>query len=141
MGATDFSNTLVAKTAKIAFASARQDSTEYEAEGYSGTILEKDGYTVFNVPARVSITTLWTWLEAADWALSGDDAEAKKDFAKTVPSQHRAFALKVAAVYGDKFGPAVCLRWTKSATAAYKSENGLKGTQGDVYTFCGTASC
>ena len=139
MGATNFENTLHGKTAVAAFDALRSeiDSTD----GYSGTIAEKDGFIEFTLPARVSADWAITWLDAADYFLNSVDKQAKAEFEKCCPEQHRAWALRVVKTYADKWAPAVCLRWSKSASATWKKENGYKGCQGDVFTFCGLASC
>lgn len=44
-------------------------------------------------------------------------------------------------VYGDKWGPAVCLEVTGQRATKIKEQHGRKGTRDKVYLFFGIASC
>ena len=104
MGATNFETVSLGKDAGDAFRSAVADARhEYGHGGYTGTIAEKDGFTVFGLPAGVTARELMGWVEKACYSIMPEG----------LPAEHRALVMEMAGVYNDKWGPAVCLELSR----------------------------
>lgn len=95
MGGCDFQTSRYGKTAKEAFASAVADA-RYESGhgGYTGTIAEKPGFVLIDLPAGAAPRDAIGWI--------ADPAGA--------PEERRAWATRWARQYEDKWGDACCVR-------------------------------
>lgn len=119
MGAQEFSVTSKGKTAEQAFAVAVADARYDRGHGgYTGTIAEKNGYKVFRVPVGVELGDFVDWFSNS-W---GDNVSK-------IPVEHRGHVARVAELYDDKWGPAVCIKVDEPPDK-----------DGDTYLFCGWAS-
>ena len=92
MGATDFYVQQTGRNAREAFADAKR-SAQWESGhgGYSGTIAEKPGFTIVEIPAEMSVQAFTTLVQ--------ED-----------PIEHEdALIRKAVEIYNDKWGPACCI--------------------------------
>lgn len=143
---------------------------EYGHGGYTGTIAEKPSYVLVKLPPRVSSKKFISWIDAmlyqdmhwekeelkrleatraprgqgeawrkrkADLRRIIRDAEKQ---AKSVPEQHRPLVRQAAAIYDDKWGPALAWELPPAEARAAKTQFGLKGTRKRVFCFSGYAS-
>ena len=100
MGAEQFENIAPGNTAQEAFNAAYEDAAyDYGHAGYTGTIAEKSGFTLFHLAEGSDPRTVMD-------ALSGwyDDDE-KKEIVKAALGNR---AEEAAFLYDDKWGNAVC---------------------------------
>jgi len=97
MGACNFYVRATGSNAEAAFMAAQAEARyEYGHGGYTGTIAEKDGYTIFPVPKG------FTAVEVSDALLRGDDA-------KRAEMGGSRWAETIISCWDDKWGPAVAL--------------------------------
>lgn len=126
MGGTTFFDKGKGKSAQVVFdriVSATR--SEYGTRSYSGTIKEKDGFVLVELPAGLDVNAAIEMCEAA----SCDSGEVKPP--KGVDANALARFLRTAApIYDDKWGPALCLPVGPAAS---------DGTR--EFVFCGWASC
>jgi hypothetical protein len=81
MGACDFSQVGVGKTAQEAFSRAHELAQwEHGHGGYSGTLAEKGSFVLFKIPPRLSFDKLERWV--SEYTYNGDDGEYLKDSLK-----------------------------------------------------------
>jgi hypothetical protein len=105
MGATTFYNKIYVKektreNAKKAFIELRDVALHYHGHGgYSGSIAEKDGFTMSRKPKDIPVGT---WVEMVH------------DFDEEDTSQEHYYDLKSDyKIYDDKWGPALCIETNK----------------------------
>jgi len=93
MGATTFRNSTNAKTAELAFQRLQDNAFyEYGHNGYTGTIAEKPGFTLFTPPEDMSPKEfIWTIIN-----------EGEKSDIKEVKEAYE--------LYDDKWANAVCVQ-------------------------------
>ena len=95
MGATTFYNVVKADDAESAFAQARQQACyDYGHSGYTGTIAEKPGYQVFQLPKGFT---------PEEWFYKLSDLRDEEG----VPREWR----DAVDTYNDKWGLAVCVKY------------------------------
>ena len=80
MGATDFTTIAVGKTAQKAFQEA-QEAARYNHghAGYTGTIAEKSGYYLFELPPRLDPNKVLRWVPEWDYIGETDDRYLKEE--------------------------------------------------------------
>lgn len=92
MGATNFRNTVKGQTAEQAFADAVREARHYYGHGgYTGSIAEKRGFTVLNVPEAVPVQE---WCRSIEWG-------------EPIPGHEAAYE-RARRIWDDKYGPALC---------------------------------
>jgi len=154
MGATTFHTTALGKDADEAFRRATDEALyDYGHAGYTGTIAEKDGYHLFELPKGVTAQRVLDKIDDAHWAMiveqnptvySGrhDRPNARQRAALAYLRKHfGSDAARIMDTYDDKWGPALCLQVTGAAAATVKERARRKGTHDKVFIFCGYASC
>lgn len=83
MGAVDFTEVATGKTVAEAFNAAREAATwEYGHGGYTGSIAEKDGVVMFELPARLSPDKLLNWVSQFEFLNEGEYLRDDLRFAK-----------------------------------------------------------
>jgi hypothetical protein len=165
MGADNFTATALGKTAGDAFRSAVEHAQWEDGHGgYTGTIAEKHSYVPFNLPARMSAAKFEQTIsealrlsevsylrEEVRYARTATERKrAERDVAKAerklaafrtkLGPQVAALIDRAAAVYDDKWGPAVCVEVTGKQAREYKARVGRAGTRDKVFVFMGMAS-
>jgi hypothetical protein len=171
MGATTFRTTSLGRDVGDAYRQA-VDHARWESGhgGYTGTIAEKSGYVLYEIPqgVRCSASRFADLVnEAAYLAETNDltedleyyrsrltkteirkrEAEIRKEeklrnrfFASLNPALARVVK-EAAPVYDDKWGPAVAIEVKGKDAVEVKKYAGRKGTHDRVFLFCGYASC
>jgi hypothetical protein len=135
MGAYDFKNTVIAKTAKAGFAEAADRARyEYGHGGYTGSIAEKSGFVIFT-PAKGKRWTV-ELIKSLIWEAEESNAASKR----LTDLFGASAARQLVATYNDKWGPAICIELPYSQTKALKARRGVSGTQGKAFCFFGIAS-
>lgn len=170
MGATDFSTYGLGKTAREAFNHAQDEARYYHGHGgYSGTIAEKPGYVLFQLPQGVRCTPN-KFIELVSSALyEGDNdlaylkedlrhcktAAQRRKLEAQIRKQEKAAASfwkkinpklapvikKAAPIYESKWEACVALEIKGKEAVEFKSRLGRKGTHDKVFLFAGYASC
>lgn len=170
MGATTFSTFALGKNAREAFRQAQEHARyEYGHGGYTGTIAEKPGFVLFEIPkgTRCSATRFLDLVAQADEYIDGEygyqqrdldnarNATEKRKIQAQINKDKRrreawwrklnpdlAAAVRNAArVYSDKWENCVAVRAGGSEAVRIKNQLGRKGTRDRVYFFGGWASC
>jgi hypothetical protein len=170
MGADNFMVTITAKTAEDGFlAAVDQAQWEYGHGGYTGTIAEKHGFTKISMPARMTVRKFEeVIMEYTDASWAVEDARSQFQFmagqqrqGNPIPKAAMAKCLRemqkaekkrdaleakyrgiarVAELYNDKWGAALCVELSGTAAKVSKEIAGRKGTRDKVFTFFGLAS-
>ncbi|KKN43911.1 hypothetical protein LCGC14_0698600 [marine sediment metagenome] len=101
MGAEQFESQCIAETAEDAFnRCVSQALYDYGHAGYTGTIAEKSDYTEVRVPEGLDLDTFLKWSAELEWG----------DVKDKIPPHHMAAVERAAAIYDDKWGPALCVQ-------------------------------
>lgn len=131
MGGCTFAQTAHGRNVQEAYNNAVRDAQyEHGHGGYTGSIAEKDGFTVFQMPARVTINEFLRAMNDID-----DERELTGKMKKIEALVRRAYE-----TYDDKWGPAVALVANASEMRSLKESHRLKRTRKVVVYFCGWAS-
>lgn len=147
MGSCDFVVLSHGKTASQAFDRVADEARyEYGHEGYTGTIAEKSGFVVFDLPSRVmasKVLAALQWAGDADMEPVGSDAaivkRARRDRAWLVSKFGEVTTAEMIRRYNDKWGPAVGFQVTGKQAERYRLYNTMKRGE-RVWLFCGWAS-
>ncbi len=134
MGAEVFWCENSGKNAEEAFDKAVEDACYYHGHGgYTGTIAEKGGFRVFEAPKGMSAEKFMQLIENA----SCDQFEG-------VSPEHKQLVINAAAIFDDKWGPAVCVplagKELAEAKKKYCEANHIKRTSRKFFLFGGWAS-
>ena len=168
MGATTFSHIAYGKTAREAFAQAQdQAGWEHGHGGYSGTIVEKPGFVLFEIPKGVRCSA-YRFMELVDEAEEMSESgyledslqyarsatEKRKLEAQIRKEERRSAAWwkklnpslaevvrRAAPVYHDKWEACVAVEMAGQEAVKIKERHGRKGTHDKVFLFAGWASC
>jgi hypothetical protein len=155
MGATTFLTYSHGRDVGEAFRRAAEEAGwQYGHGGYTGTIAEKSGWVLFELPPRWTVEKMIDLAQrltdasrehedAADGVLGGWVNEvalrkAERDLAR-VRRAAGPHLERFAAVYNDKWGPAAAVEVRGKAASAYRARRGIK--RGRVFAFAGWASC
>jgi len=129
MGADNFETFSAGKDAQEAFRTAVDDAAyEYGHGGYTGTIAEKRNFEVFTIPEGVTIRQLIRWLEMSYNGVSDE-----------VPTEHHKLVMRVAPVYNNKWGPAVCFEVLGDLAEEFRVRRNLDA-ETRIFLFTGYAS-
>ena len=168
MGATTFSQIGLGKTPREAFNQAQdQAGWEHGHGGYSGTIVEKPGFVLFQIPKGTRCSA-YKFIGLVGDAEEMSESEYLKDslqYARSATEKRKleaqirkeerrsaawwkklnpALAAEVkraAPVYHDKWEACVAVEVTGTEATKIKVRNGRKGTHDKVFLFAGWASC
>lgn len=151
-------------------AAVKDAQWEYGHGGYTGTIAEKATYSLVPLPPRVTSDKFVRWIELmlyddrpylkqtlaqleskrAPRGMGDEWRKRKADLRKSlkriekerasVPAQYQALVERAAAIYDDKWGPALAFELKGTEAKKAKEWAGLKGTRKRVFYFCGYAS-
>ena len=125
MGATDFYVLSAEKTANLAFSGAHKQALEYYGNrGYTGSLAEKHSFISVTLPARVKLDDFIGWVSGYSDA----------------PAKHEALVARATKIWGDKWGPALCIELVGKELVDAKARMGLKGTRKKVFCICGIAA-
>ena len=151
MGAVAFETMWHGKTPEAAFSGAVQFALwESGHGGYTGTIAEKPGFVVFDLPPRVMADKVLAMVLAAalpeavaemvtvGWSRE-DIRRAQRAWGWLVERFSVREARALIEVHHDKWGPAVALPVSGKALAAYKLRQPLRRGE-RVWLFAGYAS-
>ena len=147
MGACNFDTVGYGKTAQEAFSGAVAEA-EYEHGhgGYTGTIADKGGFTLFAIPTRAQpsvIDALGQYWVEYDWGELGSVRQTpkvkKEHWPKGFGKKYRELVRRLYQVYDDKWGAAVCIELRGKAAERYKRFRRPRRGQ-KVFYFCGMAS-
>lgn len=95
MGAYEFRSFDANEDAAQAFSQAREEAAyQHGHGGYTGTIAEKPGYRIFEVPAGVTVEAVIDAFEAFDW-----DSPRPEWMPESIADQ-----------YGDKWGDCIAIK-------------------------------
>lgn len=140
MGAEQFTAMVVAKDAFEAFDKARKEATYlYGHAGYTGTIAEKDG---FKLAGQVDT---WHWDKLHEYFTREvhrleDQTRNRPLPGKTAPDKLLPTIRKLAELYDDKWGPAICFQITGTMALEAKRQAGRIESHDKVFIFVGWAS-
>lgn len=148
-----------------------QAAWEYGHGGYTGTLAEKSEYVLLELPPRVNLDRFLNWVQAAEYgepewererlayleqnrAPRGQGQNWRKEKARLkesirhserelakIPAQHLSLVQRAAAIWRDKWGPALAIELRGEAAVKAKKRAGLGGTRQKVFVFAGLASC
>ena len=134
MGAVQFETTVFASTPEKAFASAVEAAHYMHGHGgYTGTIAEKDGFRVFDLPARLDADKFVSWVQGT----CGDDKDMRR---LKIPTKYRPLVKRVALAVDDKWGPAGAVKLNPKHQSTLRKRHGRTGRKGAYWTFFGWAS-
>jgi len=134
MGATDFYSEAHGGNVKEAFYRAvDQAAYDYGHSGYTGTIAEKNEYTVFDLPEGLRVEDLEGF-----FSLPGASKFADETLKAVKLMDERTLSV-MGSVYEDKWGPCVAIRVTGDDEKAYRERCKVKGDV-EVWAFMGVAS-
>lgn len=127
MGAEQFEVVFIGKDAESAFREAVDAATwTYGHGGYTGTIAEKDSFVLVTNP-----------LPPEEWHHAIEFIEhASYNSMDDIPPEYQEWAKKAAAIFADKWGPALGMEITGEAAKKFK----LPRSRQKVFVFCGWAS-
>jgi hypothetical protein len=134
MGADQFEVTIFMDNPQEAFDIAKDQAYyDHGHSGYTGTIAEKDGFVVIDLPEGMTVETalkLMDEYQSRDYEKRchspGQVWEIRKDHIP-LPEEHLPLLKRMSDIYDDKWGPALCLKT--------KDKDGNIG-----WIFCGMAS-
>lgn len=159
MGGIAFETLSFGKTADAAFRDAVDEARYLHGHsGETGTLAEKPGYELVELPPRVTAERAIAMIVAASMdgppilppngipvtrcgagrLLDGDVAEAR--YHRAVPPRHRGWAEKYAQRYGDKWGPALCIPVRGRRATTLRAQHGHAGKRINPYIFFGIAN-
>jgi hypothetical protein len=141
MGAANFRTINTGATAADAFDQAVAEAqNEYGCEGYTGTIAEKDGFLLVELPLNIEAELVVGALDLAQFGDSyylSDREEAMKSIAFL--AENFVNADNILALYLNKWGPALCFKLRPPEIVQWGKYNTLPEHQ-DVFLFAGYAS-
>lgn len=170
MGATDFSSYGLGKTAREAFSHAQDEARYYHGHGgYSGTIAEKPGYVLVEIPSgvRCSADKFVNLVAQASYEGDADFTYLREDikYCKTAAERRKIEAQirkreksaasfwrkinpklvpvvkRAAPIYESKWDECIAIEIKGKEAVEIKSRHGRKGTHDRVFLFAGYASC
>ncbi len=141
MGAADFMTVGVAPTAGEAFSQARDEAAhEYGHGGYTGTIAEKQNFTMFplpgDLPEGVTIGHYTRLCVSAPFDGDPDKYWVFPGTQITVPEYMRTHITAVSDLIEDKWGPAGCFDITDTPHGQRRAAS----PESRVFLFIGWAS-
>lgn len=133
MGASEFGTTVIADTADEAFRLAKDEACyQFGHAGYTGTIAEKNEFTVVDLPKDMEISTAIELMDEYHMreceersCASGTVRELRRDHIP-LPEEHHPLLKKMSGIFNNKWGPALCIKTEVDGKTAW--------------LFCGLAS-